>query len=60
MLVDKFRGQEIVNMEPRLSMTFAPYYYGESELSDDENEHHINRVMVDKKDGDAELLDFVN
>jgi len=47
-------------MEPRLSMTSASYYYGESELSDDENEHHINRVMVDEKDEDAELLDLVN
>jgi hypothetical protein len=41
-------------------MTSAPYYYGESELSDGENKHRINRVMVDEKDGDAELLDLVN
>jgi hypothetical protein len=40
-------------------MTFTPYYHEESKPSDDENDHHIDRVKVkeeDKnygKDGDA-------
>uniref|UniRef100_B9ND13 Uncharacterized protein n=1 Tax=Populus trichocarpa TaxID=3694 RepID=B9ND13_POPTR len=38
--------QEIVNMKPLLGMTFAPYCYGGFEPSDDEDEHHINRVVL--------------
>lgn len=34
-------------------MTFAPYYYGESKLNDDEDGHHIDRVEVDEEDDDA-------
>jgi hypothetical protein len=33
-------------------MTFAPYYYGESEPSDDKDEHHINKVVFDGEDKD--------
>jgi len=43
---------EIINMEPLLGMTFAPYCYKGSEPSDDEDEHHINRVVFDGEDED--------
>ena len=39
-------------------MTFAPYYYGESKLNDDEDDHHIDRVEVeeeDEEDDDAKM-----
>jgi hypothetical protein len=44
--------QEIINMEPLLGMTSTTYCYGQSEPSDDENEHHIDRVVVDGEDED--------
>jgi hypothetical protein len=39
-------------MEPLLGMTFVSYCYEESKPNDAEDEHHINRVMVDKEDED--------
>jgi hypothetical protein len=39
-------------MEPLLGMTFVSYCYEESKPSDAEDEHHINRVVVDKEDED--------
>jgi len=44
--------QEIINIEPLLGMTFAPYCYGGSEPSNNEDEHHINRVVFDGEDED--------
>jgi hypothetical protein len=39
--------QKIINMEPLLSMTSTTYCYIRSERSDDEDEYHIDRVVVD-------------
>jgi hypothetical protein len=39
-------------MEHLLGMTFAPYCYGGSEPSDDEDKHHINIVVFDGEDKD--------
>jgi hypothetical protein len=44
-------------------MTFAPYYYGESEPSDDKDEQHIDKIAINgenKDDRDAELVELVN
>jgi hypothetical protein len=47
-------------------MTFTPYCHEESEPSDDENDHHIDRVKVKeedknyRKDGDAQLVELVD
>ena len=38
--------EEIVNMEPQLSMTSTPYCYGESKPSDDEDKRHIDKVVL--------------
>jgi hypothetical protein len=48
---------KIVNMKPRLGMTYVSYCYGKLEPSDDEYEHCIDRVVVD---GDAKLVKLVN
>ena len=47
-------------MEPRLGMTYASYFYGESKPSDNEDDHHIDRVDVEEEDGDTELVEHVN
>jgi hypothetical protein len=50
----------------KLGMIFAPYHHGESEPSDDKNDHHIDRVKVKEKDKkygenrDAQLVEFVD
>ena len=36
--------QEIVHREPRLGMTSAPYYCGEIEVSDEENDLNVDIV----------------
>jgi len=44
-------------------MTFAPYYYRESEPNDDKDEHHIDKITIDgenKDDRDAELIEPVD
>lgn len=46
--------QEIINMEPQLSMTPAPHCYGESEPSDNENDRHNDKVEVEEEDGEYE------
>ena len=38
--------EEIVNMKPQLSMTFALYCCGEFEPSDDEDKCHIDKVVL--------------
>jgi len=49
-------------MKHLLGMTFAPYCYGGFEPNDDEDEHHINRVVFDREykddrdDRDAKLV----
>ena len=40
--------QEIINREPRLGMTSAPYCCGEIEVSDEEDDRNINRVEEDE------------
>jgi hypothetical protein len=40
-----------------LGITYVLYYYGESEPSDNKDERHIDRVVVDK---DVELIKLVN
>ena len=40
--------QEIVNREPRLGMTSAPYCCGEIEVSDEEDDRNIDRVEEDE------------
>ena len=37
--------QEMVCMEPWLGMVTTPYYYNEYELSDGENDCHIDNVF---------------
>jgi len=44
--------QKIINMEPLLGMTSTTYCYGRSKPTDDEDEHHIDRVVVDGEDED--------
>ena len=44
-------------------MTFTPYCYGESNLSNNEDDHHIDRVEFrekDREDRDAELVEPIN
>jgi hypothetical protein len=58
--------QEIINIELQLGMTSTSYCYGKYESSDDEDDHHINRVGVeeeDVEDGDGkddELIEVIN
>lgn len=58
--------QEIINIEPQLGMISTSYCYGKYESSDDEDDHHINRVGVeeeDVEDGDGrddELIEVIN
>jgi hypothetical protein len=58
--------QEIINIEPQLGITSTSYCYGKYESSDDEDDHHINRVGVeeeDVEDGDGrddELIEVIN
>ena len=61
--------QEIINIELQLGMTSTSYCYGKYESSDDEDDHHINRVGVeeedveDGEDGDGkddELIEVIN
>lgn len=47
-------------METQLGMTSILYCYGESEPIDDEDECHIDRVVVDEDDGDAKVVEPVN
>ena len=42
--------QEIINREPRLGMTSAPYCCGEIEVSDEEDDRNIDRVEEDEED----------
>jgi hypothetical protein len=44
--------QKIINIELLLGMTSTTYCYRRSEPSDDEDEHHIDRVVVDGEDED--------
>jgi hypothetical protein len=41
-------------------MTSASYFYGESKPSDNEDDHHIDRVDVEEEDGDTKLVEHVN
>jgi hypothetical protein len=49
-----------------LGITSAPYCYGESKPSDDENDYHIDRIEVEEEDeedggdGDVELVEPIN
>jgi len=58
--------QEIINIEPQLGMISTSYCYGKYESSDDEDDHHINRVGVEEEDvedgdgRDAELIEVIN
>jgi hypothetical protein len=47
--------QEIIDMEPLLGMTSTTYCYGRFEPSDDEDEHHIDTVVVDGEDEDDDI-----
>jgi hypothetical protein len=38
--------QEIINIKPQVGMKYASYCYKQSEPNDDENECHIDRVVV--------------
>ena len=40
--------QEIINKEPRLDMTFAPYYCEEIKVSDEQDDRNIDRVEEDE------------
>ena len=41
-------------------MTYTLYCYRESKPSNDKDECHINRVLVDEEDKDDELVEPVN
>jgi len=47
-------------VEPRLGMISTSYFYEESKPSDNENDHHIDRVDVEEEDGDTDLVEPVN
>jgi uncharacterized membrane-anchored protein len=49
--------QEIVDKKARLGITSALYCYEEFESSDDEDDHHIDKIEEDK---DSELIDRLN
>ena len=51
---------EIINMKLYLSMTSTPYCYGESNLSNNEDNYYIDRVEVKEKDEDVELVEPIN
>ena len=42
------------------NMTSTPYCYGEFNLSNNEDNHYIDRVEVKEKDGNTELVKPVN
>jgi hypothetical protein len=52
--------QEILNIEPWLSITSTLYCYEEYKPIDGEDDRHINRIEVEEKDGDTELVKPVN
>jgi len=58
--------QKIIHIKSQLGMTSTSYCYRKCESSDNEDNHHINRVGVkeeDVEDGngrDAELIEIIN
>ncbi|GFZ19597.1 hypothetical protein Acr_28g0003020 [Actinidia rufa] len=48
--------QEIVNKEPRMGMTSAPYCCGEIKVRDEEDDRNIDRVKEDEEDTEYEPI----